>query len=87
MRPRTSEKKFQEAARGYRKVEKDGQTMYCKKEKPIDSTIPRMQCITETQLRRRSNRWTIFATVCATVGRCTHGPGCSCGRLIVFIPA
>ena len=36
------EKKFQEAARSYRKVEKNGETMYCKKEKPINSTIPRM---------------------------------------------
>ena len=35
------EKKFQDAARSYRTVQKDGKTMYCKSEKPINSTIPR----------------------------------------------
>lgn len=47
------EKKFQEAARSYRAVQKDGKTMYCKREKVIGSTIPTMQCYTETQLRNQ----------------------------------
>jgi len=45
------ERKFQEAARSYKTVEKDGKTMYCKREKVIGSTIPTMQCYTEAQLR------------------------------------
>ena len=45
------EKKFQEAVRGYRLVEKDGKTLYCKREKVIGSTIPTLQCMTEAQLR------------------------------------
>lgn len=45
------EKKFQEAARSYKVVQKDGKTMYCKREKQINSTIPTLNCITEAQLR------------------------------------
>src|ERR1044071_4347388 len=45
------EKKFRDAARGYKTVQKDGQTLYCKREKEIGTTIPRMRCMTEAQLR------------------------------------
>jgi hypothetical protein len=47
------EKKFQEAARSYKVVQKDGKTMYCKREKVMGSTIPTLQCITEAQLRNQ----------------------------------
>lgn len=47
------EKKFQEAARGYKVVQKDGKTLYCKREKVMGSTIPTLQCITEAQLRNQ----------------------------------
>jgi hypothetical protein len=47
------EKKFQEVARSYKTVQKDGKTMYCKREKVIGTTIPTMQCYTETQLRNQ----------------------------------
>jgi hypothetical protein len=47
------EKKFQETARSYKTVQKDGKTLYCKREKVIGSTIPTMQCLTETQLRNQ----------------------------------
>jgi hypothetical protein len=45
------EKKFQDVARGYKTVQRDGKTMYCKREKVIGSTIPTTQCYTESQLR------------------------------------
>jgi heme A synthase len=45
------EKKFRDAARSYKVVQRDGKTMYCKREKVIGSTIPTMQCLTEAQLR------------------------------------
>jgi len=45
------EKRFQEVARSYKVVQKDGKTMYCKREKLISSTIPTLQCMTEAQLR------------------------------------
>ena len=44
------EKQFQEAAKDYRLVQRDGRTLYCKHEKVIGSTIPVTQCLTETQL-------------------------------------
>jgi|SRR5690349_885172 hypothetical protein len=45
------EKKFQEAARGYKLIEKNGQMLYCKRETLIGSTIPTTQCMTEERLR------------------------------------
>ena len=45
------EERFQEAARAYRVVQRDGRTLYCKHEKVIGSTIPTTQCLTEGQLR------------------------------------
>src|SRR4051794_22432733 len=47
------EKKFQDAARNYKVVERDGKTLYCKREKVIGSTIPTLQCLTESQLRNQ----------------------------------
>lgn len=73
------EKKFQEAARSYRKVERNGETMYCKKEKPINSTIPRLQCITESQLRLQVEQMDDLRDRMRNSSRCTLGPGCSAG--------
>lgn len=74
-----AEKKFQDAARAYRKVEKDGKTMYCKKEKPINSTIPRLQCITESQLRLEVEQMDEMRDRMRNSGRCTRGAGCGGG--------
>jgi hypothetical protein len=74
-----AEKKFQEAARSYRMVQKDGKTMYCKKEKPINSTIPRVQCITESQLRLEVQQMDEMRDRMRNSSRCTRGPGCSAG--------
>jgi hypothetical protein len=47
-----SEKRFQRVAATYGKYQLDGQTVYCKKEKGITSSIPVMRCLTETALRQ-----------------------------------
>jgi hypothetical protein len=73
------EKKFQEAAKSYRAVQKDGQTMYCKKEKPINSTIPRVQCITESQLRLQVEQMEQTRDRLRNSSRCTQGAGCGAG--------
>ena len=73
------EKKFKEAARSYRAVQKNGETMYCKKEKPIGSTIPRMQCITEGQLRLQVEQMDELRERMRNSSRCTLGPGCQAG--------
>jgi hypothetical protein len=73
------EKKFQEAARSYRAVQKDGKTMYCKKERPVNSTIPRVQCITESQLRLQVEQMEQTRDRMRNSSRCTMGAGCGAG--------
>jgi hypothetical protein len=46
-----AEEKFQRVARTYKMYQHEGQTVYCKKERVITSTIPHMRCLTEPQLR------------------------------------
>lgn len=74
------EKKFQETARSYKTVEKDGKTMYCKREKVIGSTIPTMQCFTEAQLRNQieateelKKRMRRGGGACVQTGGCSGG--------------
>jgi hypothetical protein len=74
------EKKFQEAARSYKVVEKNGKTMYCKKEKVIGSTIPTLQCLSESQLRLQVEQMDQMRDrMRNTGGRCTAGVGCGAG--------
>ena len=73
------EKKFQEAARSYRAVQKDGKTMYCKKERPVNSTIPRVQCISESQLRLQVEQMEQTRDRLRNSSRCTMGSGCGAG--------
>ena len=74
------EKKFQEAARSYKVVEKNGKTMYCKKEKVIGSTIPTMQCLSESQLRLQVEQMDEMRDrMRNNAGRCTTGAGCGAG--------
>jgi hypothetical protein len=73
------EKKFQDAARGYKVVQKDGQTLYCKREKVIGSTIPTLQCITEAQLRNQVENMDEYRDRARNSSRCTLGAGCGSG--------
>ncbi len=77
------EKKFQEAARGYKIVERDGRTLYCKREKVLGSTIPTLQCMTEPQLRLQVEnmeelRGRMRNSAKCTMGR-SGGGGGACG--------
>jgi hypothetical protein len=71
------EKKFRDAARGYKVVQKDGQTLYCKREKLIGTTIPSMRCITEAQLRNEVETMDEVRNKMRSGAKCTLGPGCS----------
>lgn len=74
------EKKFQEAARSYKVVQKDGKTLYCKREKLISSTIPTLQCITEAQLRNQvENTDELRQRMRNRAGGCVQTGGCSGG--------
>jgi hypothetical protein len=70
------EKKFQDAARGYKVVERDGKTLYCKREKVIGSTIPTLQCLTESQLRTQVENMEEMRDRMRSNGKCTLGRGC-----------
>lgn len=46
------DKKFESTAKHYDKYRHEGQVVYCKKEKPITSSIPAVHCLSEDQLRQ-----------------------------------
>jgi hypothetical protein len=73
------EKKFQDAAKSYRLVEKDGKTLYCKREKVIGSTIPTNVCLTEAQLRNQVETMEDTRERMRNNGKCTLGAGCRSG--------
>jgi hypothetical protein len=74
------EKKFQDAARSYKTVQRDGTTMYCKRERVIGSTIPTMQCLTESQLRNQIEATEeIKKRMRRGGGPCTQTGGCAGG--------
>lgn len=74
------EKRFQEAARSYKVVQKDGKTMYCKREKVMGSTIPTLQCITEAQLRNQvENTDELRQRMRNRAGGCVQTGGCAGG--------
>lgn len=74
-----AEKKFQELAKSYKMVQKDGKTMYCKREKVIGTTIPTMQCYSESQLRMEVQRMDDMRDRMRNSSRCTTGAGCGAG--------
>jgi hypothetical protein len=73
------EKRFQDAARSYKTVQKDGKTMYCKREKLIGTTIPTMNCISEAQLRNEVENMEEYRSRARNAAKCTHGVGCGAG--------
>lgn len=77
------EKKFQEAAKGYRLVQKNGRTLYCRREPIIGSTIPTAQCLTEAQLRLQVENMDELRDRVRTTNSCalrrTGGGGRDCG--------
>ncbi len=69
--------KFQEAAKSYVKLKKDGVLMFCKKQREIGSNIPTIHCLTEEQLRLRVERMEEYRSRQRNIGKCPHGPlGC-----------
>lgn len=76
------EKKFRDAAKSYRVVQKDGKTLYCKKEKVIGRNIPTVQCITESQLRLQVEQMDDLRERMRGSAKCTlgrSGAGGACG--------
>jgi hypothetical protein len=68
------------AARGFTKLKKDGVLMFCKRYRPIGSTIPQIQCITEPQLRVQFEEMTKYRDDMRQRGsKCDLGSGCQSG--------
>jgi Skp family chaperone for outer membrane proteins len=70
------EKKFQDAAKSYKVVQKEGKTLYCKREKVIGSTLPTLVCMTEAQLRNQIETTEEQRKNMRNSAKCTMGPGC-----------
>jgi type IV pilus biogenesis protein CpaD/CtpE len=70
--------KLIEAARGFTKLRKDGEIIFCKRYKVISSTIPTIQCITQAQLRTQVEDMENYRDKMRVSGKCPLGPqGCS----------
>ena len=72
-------KKFQEAAKSYVKLKKDGVLMFCKKRRAVGSNIATLQCITEAQLRNQVETMDDYRQRRRDAAKCTHGVACSAG--------
>ena len=73
------DKKFEEAAKSYVKLKKDGELLFCKRSKDIGSNLPTIKCITEAQLRNQVETMDDYRERRRNAAKCTHGVGCGAG--------
>ena len=69
---------FERVAKEYQKTEKDGQALYCRKEKTLGTRLAKTVRLTETQLRARIRR--------AEEARGLTKPGVGCQPLLIATP-
>jgi hypothetical protein len=74
------EKRYLDAANDFVKLKKDGELRFCKRYREIGSSIARINCITEAELRTQVDNMTQYRDDMRNKsGKCTHGVGCSGG--------
>jgi hypothetical protein len=74
------EQRYLDAARDFVKLKKDGELRFCKRYREIGSSIARINCITESELRTQVDNMTQYRDDMRNKsGKCTHGVGCSGG--------
>jgi len=74
------EKRYFDAARDFVKLKKDGELRFCKRYREIGSSIARINCITEAELRTQVDNMTQYRDDMRNKsGKCTWGVGCSGG--------
>lgn len=74
------ESRYLDAARDFVKLKKDGELRFCKRYREIGSSIARINCITEAELRTQVDNMTQYRDDMRNKsGRCTHGVGCAGG--------
>lgn len=66
-----------EAAKGYERVMKNGELLFCKREQPVGSKMWTTHCYTEVQLKEQVENAKKFRENSMGQGRrCSQGPGC-----------
>ena len=74
------EKRYLDAARDFVKLKKDGELRFCKRYREIGSSIARINCITESELRTQVDHMTQYRDDMRNkAGKCTRHVGCGGG--------
>jgi hypothetical protein len=74
------EKRYLDAANDFVKLKRDGELRFCKRYREIGSSIARINCITEAELRTQVDNMTQYRDDMRNKsGKCTWGVGCSGG--------
>ena len=70
------DKKYLDAAKDFVKLKKDGELRFCKRYREIGSSIARINCITESELRTQVDNMTQYRDDMRNkVGKCVMGKG------------
>jgi len=74
------EKKYLDASRDFVALKKDGELRFCKKYREIGSSISRINCLTEAELRTQVDNMTQYRDDMRNkAGKCTMNVGCGAG--------
>ena len=72
--------KYRDAARDFVTLKKDGELKFCKRYREIGSSIARINCLSEGELRTQVDDMTQYRdNMRNRSGKCTHNVGCSAG--------
>jgi hypothetical protein len=68
---------FEKAAKGFVKLKRDGELVFCKRYREVGSNIATLKCITEAELRSQVENMNRYRDDMRNrSGKCTHGVGC-----------
>jgi hypothetical protein len=74
------EKKYLDATKDFVKLKKDGELRFCKRYREIGSSIARINCITEAEVRTQVDNMTQYRDDMRNkMGKCTRDVGCGGG--------
>jgi hypothetical protein len=74
------EKKYLDATKDFVKLKKDGELRFCKRYREIGSSIARINCITEAEVRTQVDNMTQYRDDMRNkMGKCTRHVGCGGG--------
>lgn len=76
----TLEKKYLDATKDFVKLKKDGELRFCKRYREIGSSIARINCITEAEVRTQVDNMNQYRDDMRNkMGKCTRDVGCGAG--------